>query len=94
MGILMLVLRLVPTILTAVATVERLVADNVKGKQKQDAALELVQSIAADTPDVFGGLDLTQEDTAVAVRGIIDAVVRLQNVTKKAKAAKPVEQKK
>ena len=39
MGILMLVLRLVPTILTAVSTVERLVADNVKGKAKQDAAM-------------------------------------------------------
>lgn len=71
--------KIVPLVITAVNAVEKL-ADSAKGKDKQDAAVDLVSSMLAV---VEGGVnkDLLN-DAAVqeAVRKVIDAVVALQNV--------------
>lgn len=74
-------LKLVPLIVAAVGAVEKL-ATGLKGKQKQDAAVELIAELV---PIIEAGIDRDVVDDAAvqdAVRKVIDAVVSLQNVTK------------
>ena len=72
-------LKLAPLIVGAVHAVERLVK-GAKGKEKQDAAVDLIATMLAAIEGA-AGKDLL-DDAAVqdAVRKTIDAVVSLQNI--------------
>lgn len=70
------------TIIPGVSTVEAIARQipGLKGKQKQDAVVELVRQTLA-TSEGFTGSDLADDaDVEKATRGVIDAVVALHNI--------------
>jgi hypothetical protein len=83
-GWLAIVPRILPVISMAVGMVERM-ATAKKGKDKQDEAVTIVTQFA---PLIGGGLDLLlpEDDVQKALRDLIDAVVRLQNAARDARA--------
>ncbi len=87
MGWVTIGLKLAPLIIGCVQAIERLVK-GAHGKDKQDAAVDMIGTVLAAT-EGLAGKDLL-EDAAVqaATRKVIDAVVALQNVIA-TRAAKP-----
>ena len=80
--------KLIPLIIMAVQAVEKLVTAK-KGKDKQDAAADLVGTWLSA---LEAGLDRDVLDDAavqVAMRAVIDAYVSLQNVIAKLRAVTP-----
>lgn len=78
--------RALPYVLAAVSAVEKFVAG--KGKDKQDAAVEMVKTMLEA---VEGSADKNLLDDAqveAAVRAAINAIVDLQNVIAAVKASK------
>jgi hypothetical protein len=83
-------LSMLNTIVPGVAQVEAIARglSGMKGKQKQDAVVELVKQALA-TSEGFVGTDLANDaDVEQATRGVIDAVVALNNIVA-AKASGP-----
>ena len=79
-------MKVFPYLVMAVQSVEKL-AGAKKGKEKQDAAIDLIGTFLAS---LEGGLDkdlLDDGDVQIALRAAIDAYVALQNVIVKARAA-------
>lgn len=73
-------LKLVPLIITAVTAVEKLTSK--KGKEKQDAAVDLVGQLV---PLIEASIEREVVDEAEvqhAIRKVIDAVVALLNVSR------------
>lgn len=83
--------KLLPVIISAVGTVEK-IAVGIKGKDKQDAAVEIVRDVLP-LVEASAGRDLVNDGAVQeAIRKVIDAQVALQNVirdvaAKRAKAA-------
>lgn len=73
----------VPAVGAATAIVEQL--PGLKGKQKQDAAIELVKQTLAGAEQVTDKDLLDDADLEQAARGVVDAVVAFQNMVKKKK---------
>jgi hypothetical protein len=85
-GMLSKILTVIPL---AVRAVEILAgrAGDLKGKQKQDAAVAIVVDAVAVTEAIVGRDLLRDEEIDTAMRAVIDAIVALQNiVTSKAAA--------
>lgn len=72
-------MRLFPYILTAVEAIEKLMKSG-KGKEKQDAAADLAKTLLASIEGSLGKDLLNDADVDKAVRGVIDAIVALQNI--------------
>lgn len=71
-------LKLIPLIITAVSAVERFGTAK-KGKEKQDAAIDLVGEFLPMIENSIGR-DIVNESTVQdAIRKVIDAAVALQN---------------
>ena len=80
MGVLDIGIRLFPLIMTSVESVERLIKG--KGPEKEDAAVEMVDSILK-TVEAGTNKDLLNDDAVnAATRDVIKAGVSLQNVVK------------
>jgi hypothetical protein len=76
--------KLLPVITLAVGLVERL-AGGKKGKDKQDEAVNVTTQLGA----ILGGLDLElllDPEVQKAIRDVIDAVVKIQNAARDARA--------
>ena len=86
MGWLVIGFKLVPLIIGAVQAVERLVS-GAKGKDKQDAAVDMVGAMLATIEGATGRELLDDAAVQEATRQVIDAVVALQNCIAK-RAAK------
>lgn len=70
-------LRLLPYIGTAVTAVERFVSG--KGKQKEDAAVEMTKTLV-ETIEGVSAKDLVEnQNVQHLVRGVMQAIVALQN---------------
>lgn len=83
-------LAIVAATYPAVALVEEGVIDLLQaktGKEKQDAALKLIMSSVTLTEGVVGKDLLNDAEVQAATRSVIDAVVALQNVLAKKRAA-------
>ena len=75
----MQVAKLVPLIIGAVQSIEQ-VARGTKGKAKQDAAVGLVRTLLPAIEDFVGKDLLNDPKVEQAIRGVMDAIVALQNV--------------
>lgn len=74
-------LKLFPLIVTAVKAVEKL-GDAKKGKEKQDAAVDMVGDLI---PLIEGAIDrdvVNEADVQRVLRKAIDVIVELQNVVR------------
>jgi hypothetical protein len=83
-------LSVLNTIIPGVSVVEGIARQipGLRGKEKQDAVVELVKQTLA-TSEQFASKDLANDaEVERATRGVIDAVVALQNILA-AKAAAP-----
>ena len=78
MGVFTNILKLVPVIVAAVQAVETLLT-NKKGKEKQDAAVDMVRTLLPLVEGYVGQDLLDDAQVQLAVRAAIDAVVALQN---------------
>lgn len=78
-------LRLVPLVIAAVQTVERL-AIAMKGKDKQDAAIGMVGDLVPMIEAGIGRDVVSESAVQDALRKVIDAVVALNNVVADVKA--------
>lgn len=74
-------LKLFPLIVSAVSAVEKF-GDAKKGKEKQDAAIDLVGDLAPILEAGVGRDVINEADVQSAIRKVIDAVVALQNVVR------------
>ena len=87
MGFLSGSLKFLPLIVSAVTQVERLVVrlrSPAKGREKQDAAVDLVR-VLLETPESIAERDLLDNaEVDTAARAVIDAVVALQNIVRTA----------
>lgn len=77
--------RILPFILAAIPAVEKFVKG--KGKEKQDAAIEMVATMLTAVEGAAGKDLLDDADVEAATRAAIDAIVALQNIIAKKKAA-------
>lgn len=77
-----LVFRVIPYIVAAVAGVERILT-GAPGKQKQDAAVELVGTMLEAIEGIVRKDLLENDEVQKALRAAIDAVVALQNAIAK-----------
>lgn len=77
-------LKALPLILGAIGAVERFVKG--KGREKQEAAIAMVQDMLAATEGVTGKELLEDASVAEAARKVVDAIVAFQNVIAKAQA--------
>ncbi len=78
-------LRLVPIIINAVNFVEKFIR-SLKGKDKEDAAVELAGDML-QTIEGIAGKDLVDDPLVQqAIRNVMQAVVSLQNVVRDVKA--------
>jgi hypothetical protein len=82
------VIKVAPLVMAAVHAVERVVI-GAKGKDKQEAAVEIVRTLIASTETIAGRDLLNDAAVEAALRAAIDAVVALENAIANAKAAKP-----
>lgn len=80
-------LRLGPAIFAAVQAVEKFTV-GIKGKQKQDAAVQFVQSVLAVSEFAADKDLLDNVSVDTALRGAINAVVAVQNAVTAAKNVK------
>lgn len=71
-------LKLVPMVGEVVTLVEAI--KGIKGRQKQDAAVDLVKLVLAASEEVVDRDVLDDAEVEDATRKVIDAVVALQNV--------------
>lgn len=76
--------KILPLILTAVTQVEKFVKG--KGKEKQDAAVDMVKAMLEAIEGAAGKDLLDDADVQKATRAAIDAIVALENVLAKKKA--------
>lgn len=77
------------TVIPGVATIETVarLIPQLRGKAKQDAVVELVKN-ALMTAEGLAGRDLADDaDVEKATRGVVDAVVALQNIIAQKAAA-------
>lgn len=81
-------LKLMPLIVAAVEGVEKVVK-GVKGKDKQDAAMELVASMLVAIEGLTAKDLLQDEAVQTLARSAIDAVVAFQNGLAASKKLKP-----
>ena len=72
-------LKLAPLIIGAVHAVERLLTSK-HGKDKQDAAVDMIDAMLAAIEGSAGRDLLDDAAVQVAVRAVIDATVKLQNI--------------
>jgi len=70
--------KLIPLVLTAVEAVERFAGK--KGKEKQDAAVDLVGRLVPLIEDQIDKEVVDEAEVQDALRKVIDAVVALMNV--------------
>lgn len=77
--------KLVPVVVAAITAVERLMTAG-KGKEKQDAAVEIVGDLIPLVEASINNDLLNDDDVQDAIRKIIDAVVALQNVIRDVEA--------
>lgn len=89
MGIFVTIVKIVPLIVAAVQAVESLLT-NKHGKDKQDAALNMVKSLLPLIEEFVGKDLLDDAQVQVAVRSAIDAIVALQNTVEAVRKAKNV----
>lgn len=78
------------TVIPGVRTIETIaqLIPGLKGKAKQDAVVELVKQ-SLEASEQFMGRDLAEDaEVEKATRGVIDAVVSLQNIIAQKAAAK------
>lgn len=78
-------LRVIPFIFAAVTAVEKFVKGT--GQEKQTAAVEMVAALLESAEGVSGKELLDDEAVKQAAKEAIDAIVALQNVIAKRKAA-------
>ena len=91
MGWIVLGIKLLPLIVESVQAIERVVTGRKRGKEKEDAAVAMVHAIL-NTVEV--GLDkdlLNDQDVNKATRGVMQAIVMLENVIARRKAAQEGE---
>lgn len=82
-------MKLAPLVVAAVNGVERIVK-NASGKEKQDAAVDLVGSMLEAIEGLASKDLLNDVQVQLALRNAIDAVVALQNTIAAVKLLKPV----
>lgn len=82
-------IQLVPKIITAIRAVERIAAIiDLKGRDKEDASLEIVGT-ALEAAEAIVGRDLLHDDRVMeATRNFIRAYVALQNAIAAAESAR------
>jgi hypothetical protein len=78
MGFVAIGLQLLPLLVEAITWVERF--STRKGREKQDAAVQLVKSLLGLTEEASNRDLLDDEQVEAATRTVIDAVVALQNL--------------
>jgi hypothetical protein len=84
MGFLQATLKIVPFVVEAVQWVERFVRR--KGREKQDAALQMILSMLSVAEHAKEVDLLDDEEVEAATRKVIDAIVALENLLKKKKS--------
>jgi len=84
MGFLQATLKIVPFVVEAVQWVERFVRR--KGREKQDAALQMILSMLSVAEHAKEVDLLDDEEVESATRKVIDAIVALENLLKKKKS--------
>lgn len=72
-------LKILPLIIGAIQSVEHLLS-GLHGKDKQDAAIDMISAFLIATEGATGRDLLNDNDVRAAARSAIDAVVALQNV--------------
>lgn len=87
MNIFQNVVKMIPLIITAVTAVEKLVTDK-KGKEKQDAAVDMVRTLLPLIEGTIGKDLLDDVQVQTAVRSAIDAIVALEKTVESVKKAK------
>lgn len=78
-------IKLVPLVLTAVDTVERLTTAK-KGRDKQDAAVDLVGQLVPMVEATIDREVVNEASVQDALRKVIDAIVALLNVVRDVQA--------
>jgi len=84
MGFLQATLKIVPFVVEAVQWVERFVRR--KGREKQDAALQVILSMLSVAEHAKEVDLLDDEEVEAATRKVIDAIVALENLLKRKKS--------
>lgn len=82
-------LTVLGTIVPGVSAVEQIsrALPQLRGKQKQDAVVELVKATLLTTESLAGRDLLEDPEVEKATRGVVDAVVAFQNILAKKAAA-------
>lgn len=81
-------LKLLPLIVSAVNAVERIVKGGAHGKDKQDAAVDLVTTMVESIEGLVNKDLLDDAQVQVALRATIDAIVAMQNAMAAARATR------
>lgn len=81
--------RIIGIVVPGVSAVETIASQfgSLKGKQKQDAIVEMVRASLATAESLSGRELAGDEDVERATRGVVDAVVALHNILARKQAA-------
>ena len=80
MGIFVVLVKFVPTLIAAIVAVERLISAH--GKEKQDAASDLISVLGPILGSTVTEQELRVPAIQEAVRAGIDSLIKIENVVK------------
>lgn len=79
--------KLLPLIMTAIDMVERFI--KAKGKAKQDAAMQMIDTLIVNLESPLEREVINQDHVKSGVKNVIDAIVALQNAIESARNPQP-----